>query len=208
LADTWSKEQRGRGQSIYGTLTFFGPGIAPIIGAYIAQGADWNWIFHVTSFMTVVVQVCALFFLKESYEPVILAKEAKTIRKQMRKTNPDVVVRTVFQTMDRSPSERRTDLRKRLALPFVMMFTHPATIAPAVFRAYLYGVMYLMFSTFDTCFVDVYGMSEEHASLNFLSMCSGFVIGIHTVNPLMDWVSLSFSTLPTNLLTYPSSTCC
>ena len=156
--------------------------------------------------MTVVVQVCALFFLKESYEPVILAREAKAIRKQMSKTNPDVVVRTVFQTMDRSPSERRTELRKRLALPFVMMFTHPATIAPALFRAYLYGVMYLMFSTFDTLFVDVYGMSEEHASLNFLSLCTGFTVGIHTANPLMDWVCVPRSACPTDILTQASST--
>jgi predicted MFS family arabinose efflux permease len=172
------------------------------VGAYISQGADWRWIFYMTSILTVVVQVTACFFLQETYGPVILAREAKKVRNQMRKTKPDVVVRTVYETKDRTGNE----LKKRLALPFVMMFTHPATIAPAIYRAYLYGVMYLMFSTFDTVFVDVYGMSVEHASLNFLSMCLGFTLGIHTSNPLMDRVSFSCPALPTTILTHRSST--
>jgi hypothetical protein len=81
-------------------------------------------------------------------------------------------------------------LRKRLILPFIMMFTHPATQAPSIYRAFLYGVMYLMLSTFPMVFEDVYDMDTGHASLNYLSLCLGFMIGLQISHPLMDGVRL------------------
>jgi hypothetical protein len=101
----------------------------------------------------------------------------------------DVAVRTEYETGDR----RSRILRKRLVLPFIIMFTHPATQAPSVYRAYLYGVMYLMLSTFPMVFEDMYGMSTGIASLNYLSLCLGFMVGLQISPPLMDGVRLFFS---------------
>jgi len=185
LADTWRKEERGKGQAIYGMLTWISPCVAPICGAYISQGVSWRWIFWVTSIFTVLVQVTALFFLRETFAPAILAKKAKHIRKALQGIRKDVVVRTEYETGDRFSKI----LRKRLILPFIMMFTHPATQAPSIYRAYLYGVMYLMLSTFPLVFEEVYDMDVGPASLNYLSMCLGFMIGLQISHPLMDGVS-------------------
>ncbi|KAH7392897.1 MFS multidrug transporter-like protein [Pyrenochaeta sp. MPI-SDFR-AT-0127] len=182
LADTWSKEERGKGQAIYGMLTWIAPCVAPICGAYISTGANWRWIFFSTSIFTVFVQLTALFFLSETFAPAILAKKAKIIRKAMKNLRPDIVVRTEYETGDRFSKI----LRKRLILPFIMMFTHPATQAPSIYRAYLYGVMYLMLSTFPLVFEETYDMSVGTASLNYLSLCLGFMIGLQISHPLMD----------------------
>ncbi|KAF1975048.1 MFS multidrug transporter-like protein [Bimuria novae-zelandiae CBS 107.79] len=143
LADTWRKEERGKGQTIYGMLTWISPCVAPICSAYISR--------------------------------VIVRKALTGIRKR-------VVVRTEYETSDRFSKI----LRKRLILPFVMMFTHPATQVPSIIRAYLYGVMYLMLSTFPLVFEEVYDMDAGPASLNYLSMCIGFMIGLQISHPLMD----------------------
>lgn len=185
LADTWRKEERGKGQAIYGMLTWISPCVAPICGAYISQGASWRWVFWATSIFTVFVQVTALFFLRETFAPAILAKKAKHMRKALQGIRKDVVVRTEYETGDRFSKI----LRKRLILPFIMMFTHPATQAPSIYRAYLYGVMYLMLSTFPLVFEEVYDMDVGPASLNYLSMCIGFMIGLQISHPLMDGVS-------------------
>ncbi|CAN9436679.1 unnamed protein product [Alternaria alternata] len=182
LADTWSKEERGKGQAIYGILTWLAPCVAPICGAYISEGVSWRWIFWATSIFTIFVQVTAFFFLSETFAPAILAKKAKAVRKAMKGIRNDVVVRTEFETGDRMSKI----LRKRLILPFIMMFTHPATQAPSIYRAFLYGVMYLMLSTFPMVFEDVYDMDTGHASLNYLSLCLGFMIGLQISHPLMD----------------------
>ncbi|KAF2031576.1 MFS general substrate transporter [Setomelanomma holmii] len=182
VPDTWRKEERGKGQAIYGMLTWIGPCVAPTYGAYISQGVSWRWIFFATSIFTVFVQVTALFFLAETYAPAILAKKAKIIRKAMEGIRPDIVVRTEYETADRFSKI----LRKRLVLPFIMMFTHPATQAPSIYCAYLYGVMYLMLSTFPMVFEEVYDMPVGIASLNYLSLCLGFMIGLQISHPLMD----------------------
>lgn len=176
-------------------LTWISPCVAPICGAYISQGVSWRWIFWATSIFTVLVQVTALFFLRETFAPAILAKKAKHIRKALESIRKDVVVRTEYETGDRFSKI----LRKRLVLPFIMMFTHPATQAPSIYRAYLYGVMYLMLSTFPLVFEEVYDMDVGPASLNYLSMCLGFMIGLQISHPLMDGVGLSSSPFAPNL---------
>lgn len=181
-------------------LTWISPCVAPICGAYISQGVSWRWIFWVTSIFTVLVQVTALFFLKETFAPAILAKKAKLIRKALKGIRNDVVVRTEYETADRFSKI----LRKRLILPWVMMFTHPATQAPSIYRAYLYGVMYLMLSTFPLVFEEVYDMDVGPASLNYLSMCLGFMIGLQVSHPLMDGVSFLYRPSTPLLTSYSS----
>lgn len=137
LADTWRKEERGKGQAIYGFLTFISPAVAPICGAYISENADWRWIFYSTSIFDVVLQITAFFFLKETYAPRLLGNKAKRLRKQ----TGDASIRTEYDNPDKSMGGI---IRRRLILPFIMLFCHPAVQAPSLYRAFLYGVMYLV----------------------------------------------------------------
>lgn len=167
-------------------LTFIGPCVAPICGAYISMNTSWRWIFWSTSIFDVLVQVLALFFLSETFAPTILARKAKKIRKELRRRGIgyDKVVRTEYETGDRFSKI----LKKRLVLPFVMMFTHPAVQAPSIYRAFLYGVMYLVLSTFPLVFEEAYDQDTGIASLNYLSLCIGFMIGLQISHPFMDKV--------------------
>lgn len=137
LADAWRKEERGKGQAIYGILTFISPTLAPIAGAFIVKKLFWGWIFWIVSIFTVLVQVAAIFFLRETFPPKILGDKAKKLRKAT--GNPDY--RTEYDTPDKS---RAAILRRRLVLPFIMLFAHPAVQVPSLFRAVLYGIMYLV----------------------------------------------------------------
>ena len=167
-------------------LTFIGPCVAPICGAYITMHTTWRWIFWSTSIFDVLVQILALFFLSETFAPTILGRKAKKIQKVYKERGiHGIVVRTEFEAGDRFSKI----LRKRLILPFIMMFTHPAVQAPAIYRAYLYGVMYLVLSTFPIVFEETYRMDTGTASLNYLSLCLGFMIGLQLSHPLMDKVS-------------------
>jgi MFS family permease len=166
-------------------LTFIGPCVAPICGAYISTHTTWRWIFWSTSIFDVLVQVLALFFLSETFAPTILARKAKRLQKQTRR-----IVRTEYDSDERMSKI----IRKRLVLPFIMMFTHPATQAPSIYRAYLYGVMYLVLSTFPLVWEEVYDQDTTIASLNYLSLMIGFLIGLQISHPLMDKVWLAFHT--------------
>lgn len=128
-------------------LTFVGPTVAPIVGAYISQSVSWRWIFWSTSLFDVAVQATAFFFLRETYGPRILAKRAARLRKEENKGRGgggggnEKIIRTEYDDAKRSSG---SIIRRRLILPFIMLVAHPAVQAPSVYRAFLYGVMYLL----------------------------------------------------------------
>lgn len=137
LADCWCKEERGKGQAIYGMLTFLSPCVAPIMGAFVVGRIYWGWIFWITSILNVMVQLVAVFFLRETYPPKILRDRAKKLRKE----TGNGKWRTEYDDPARSGG---SIVRRRLVLPFVMLFTHPAVQVPSLYRAVLYGTMYLV----------------------------------------------------------------
>lgn len=137
LADCWRKEERGLGQSIYGMLTFVSPAVAPIVGAYIADGVHWSWIFWGLSIADFVLQALAFIGLSETYAPKILEDKARRLR--------EATGKSWLHTEYASRRSTASIVRRRLVLPWVIMLTHPASIAPSVYRAFLYGINYLVY---------------------------------------------------------------
>ncbi|RYO90364.1 hypothetical protein DL766_001173 [Monosporascus sp. MC13-8B] len=179
LADVWRKEERGLGLAIYGMLTFISPCVAPIVGGFMSEAISWRWIFWVTSMFDVVVQVAAFLFLNETYAPRILGKKAAKLRKKTGNQN----IRTEYDNPDKTLG---SILRRRLILPFIMFFTHPAVQAPSLYRAFLYGVQYLVLATFSWVWTELYNVDAGISSLHYLALCIGFIIGLQISHPLMD----------------------
>lgn len=181
LADCWRKEERGLGQSIYGILTFISPAVAPIVGAYVADddgGLHWSWIFWGLSIADFLLQVLAFMGLRETYAPKILEDKAKKLRKATSKP----WLRTEYA----SKRSTASIVRRRLVLPWVIMLTHPAAIATSVYRAFLYGINYLVLSTFQEVWEDNYDLSTREASLHYLAIGLGSVIGLQISHLLID----------------------
>jgi MFS family permease len=182
----WPKDSRGKGQSIYGYATWIAPCVAPIWGAAMAKKADWHWIFFSVSIFDGCLLLFSLFYLHETFAPVILAREAAKIRSLM----PDsggfrCVVRTEYDTKDRWSKV----LQKRLRLPLIMLFTHPAVQVPSIFRSYLYGVMYLVLSTFPMVYQSTYNQEPLMASLHYIALMFGFFVGLEISHRAIDKVS-------------------
>lgn len=106
-------------------------------GGFITQQTTWRWVFWSTSIIDGAIQLLAFLFLKETYAPKILHVKAKKIR---RETGHEFL-HTAWETPDRSFIKV---LRTNLARPFIMLFTQPAIQVLALYRAYLYGLMYLV----------------------------------------------------------------
>jgi MFS family permease len=119
-------------------MPFIGPAVGPIAGGYIAQHTTWRWVFWSASILELVVQILAFLFLKETYAPVLLGKKAKALRNET--GNGDLS--TLWQGPDHSIKKI---LMKSLVRPLIMLTTQPALQALALFRAYQYGLMCLVY---------------------------------------------------------------
>jgi MFS family permease len=155
LSDCWRAEERGKSIAIYSLAPFLGPALGPVgknrailfcenvvligvlAGGFVTEQITWRWVFWSTSAIDAAVQVLAFLFLNETYAPRILAIKAKKLRHE----TGDKLWHTQWETPDRSFGKV---LRTNLARPFIMLFTQPAIQVLALYRAYLYGIMYLV----------------------------------------------------------------
>lgn len=77
-------------------------------------------------------------------------------------------------------------LKIALKRPFILLGTQPIVIVLACYMAYLYGLMYLMLSTFPILWTERYHQSVGIGSLNFISMGVGFFLGTQITAPIND----------------------
>ncbi|EUC41277.1 hypothetical protein COCMIDRAFT_8995 [Bipolaris oryzae ATCC 44560] len=179
LSDCFLPEQRGRAVSIYSLGPLLGPAIGPILGGFISENTSWRWCFHATTVFAVMVQFCGFFFLQETYAPRLLDLK----RDRLRKETGNQELHTVYDNSDRTAVTVITTALKR---PFKLLGTQPIVQVLACYMAYLFGLMYLMLSTFPILWVDRYGMSISTGSLNYLSIGIGFFVGTQITSLLID----------------------
>ncbi|KAH7121926.1 major facilitator superfamily domain-containing protein [Dactylonectria estremocensis] len=181
LSDCWRAEERGTATAIYSLAPFLGPAVGPIAGGYLTQYMNWRWIFWIVSALDAVVQVLAFLFVQETYPPKILKVKAKKLRKE----TGNIALHTEYERPDQTFAQ---SLRKNLMRPFIMLFTQPAIQITALYRAYLYGLMYLVLASFPLVWEEQYGQEPGRASLNYLSLGAGFVLGLQVSGPMIDKV--------------------
>jgi len=156
-----------------------GPAVGPIAGGFIAENTTWRWVFWATSIVDVGIQILGLFFLRETYPPKLLGIKAKKLRKE----TGNEALHTEWETTDRTLWKV---LRVALVRPFRLLGTQPIVQALAVYMAYLYGLMYLVLSTFPTIWENVYHESVGIGGLNYASLGIGFFLGTQICAPIND----------------------
>ncbi|KAL3295089.1 MFS multidrug transporter [Colletotrichum asianum] len=181
LTDCWRPEERGKGIAVMQFAPVIGPALGPIVGGYISQYATWRWAFWTVVIFNVALQAVAFFLLKETYAPRLLVLKARKLRKES--CNPE------FQTAwEREQRTLTKILRVSLSRPWVMLATQPIIQSLAILQASNFGLLYLVISGFPNLWEEHYGMSKGRASLNYISIAVGSLIGVLICAPTMDAV--------------------
>ncbi|KAK3047591.1 hypothetical protein LTR09_010975 [Extremus antarcticus] len=82
VGDMFSKEKLSAPMMIYTASPFVGPEVGPVIGGFINQYTNWRWCFWVLVIWAGILEVCILFFVPETYAPVLLRRKAIKLRKE------------------------------------------------------------------------------------------------------------------------------
>lgn len=179
LSDLFYAEQRGRAISIYSLAPLLGPAVGPIAGGFITENATWRWVFYATTIADGVIQIFGYFFLQETYPPVLLGRKKLALQK----STGNMALYTEFDNPKRTLAET---LETSVARPFKLLGTQIIIQVLAIYMAYLYGIMYLVLSTFPTLWEDVYHESVGIGGLNYISLGIGFFIGTQVSAPTQD----------------------
>ncbi|CAL8576335.1 hypothetical protein XPA_002222 [Xanthoria parietina] len=179
LSDCWKAEQRGRAISLYSLAPLLGPAIGPIAGGFITEKTTWRWAFYATSIADALIQLSGVFFLRETYPAKLLHVKAKKLRRE----TGNEALHTEYEHPERSLF---TVLQNAMVRPFRLLGTQPIVQVMALYAAYLYGLMYLLLSTFPVLWTGQYHQSVGIAGLNYISLGVGFTLGAQILSPLND----------------------
>lgn len=179
LSDLFTAEERGRAISIYSLAPLLGPAIGPIAGGFIAENTTWRWVYYATTIADGIIQCFGLFFLQETYAPVLLTRKKKKLIKE----TGNEALHTEFDNPDRTLGKT---LRIALIRPFKLLGTQVIVQVLAIYMAYLYGLMYLVLSTFPGLWENDYHESVGIGGLNYIALGIGFFTGTQVCAPLQD----------------------
>jgi MFS family permease len=181
LADCWRAEEQGRSLSLYYTVPLVGPAIGPIAGAYITQHLGWRWMFYVMSLLNASIQIAGLMWLDETFAPTLLARKVKRLKLQT--SNHDLY--TEYEQRDQ---RLHRVLVAALIRPCKLLGRQIIIQILAIYTAYIYGLLYLLLSTFSAVWIDKYKESIDKAGLNYISTGIEFFLGTQICAPINDHV--------------------
>ncbi|KAG9054970.1 hypothetical protein FS842_003636 [Serendipita sp. 407] len=163
--------------SVFSACPFLGPVVGPIIGGFINQHVSWRWTWYVQIIWTAVELALLIFFVPETYSPVLLKRKAQRLRKE-----------TGNERL-RAPLEldERTILQATLfscTVPFQLVAAEPMALVLNIWTSLLLGILYMFFSAFPIVFT-AHGFNLEQKGLTFIGIGVGIIIAT-AVNPLFS----------------------
>ncbi|KAF9026398.1 MFS polyamine transporter [Hymenopellis radicata] len=186
LGDMWRAEERGRASATYSLAPLMGPVIGPVIGAWISARTTWRWVFWSTCIFAMAVQVMGLFFLRETFAPVLLEQKIARLRKAEEPEKGARRYRTVFEA-----SETRSwqhIFSKALRRPFALFMHESIVQLLGLYMAFIYGIFYIYLTTIPTIFRDVYHHPPGVAGLHYFALGIGLIFTSQLNSRTMDTV--------------------
>jgi predicted MFS family arabinose efflux permease len=122
--------------------------------------------------------VLMFFCLRETYEIALLNQKAKRLRKE---TN-NLDLRSA-RDLGLPPKQ----LLKQAALrPMKLLIFSPIVLALSIYIAFVYGLLYLLFTTITSVFTEAYGFSQGLSGLAYLGIGIGMMVGLVLVGGSSD----------------------
>jgi MFS family permease len=125
------------------------------------------------------VAVTASFFvLRETYHPILLERKAKRLREE--------TGNQLYQSRLKQAGTTAEIFVQAIARPSKMFIFSPLVMSMCIYIAVIYGLLYILFTTFTFVYRDVYSFNSIGAGLSFIPGGIGNFIGVAIVGPLSD----------------------
>ncbi|KAI1112744.1 major facilitator superfamily transporter [Nemania sp. NC0429] len=172
LADIYDDPvSRGRAFAYFMAMTLCGPLLAPIISGYCSTTIGWRWSFWIALIYAGATLIPVVFYLPETYAPVLLTRRAQ----KLRKADPTLQVYAAFELEDKDIKQVVT---KVLTRPLRMIVSELIVTATCLYLALVYAIFYISFGAFPLIFQKLYGLSPGVSGLLFLPILAGALIAL------------------------------
>ncbi|KAH0600692.1 hypothetical protein MHUMG1_01691 [Metarhizium humberi] len=181
FSDMFDNRTRGIAVTIFSMATFTGPLLAPFIGGFIVSShLGWRWTEYLASIMGFVAFILDLFFLEETYPPVILIDKAADLRRRTKNWG-------IHAKQEEIEVDFKELIQKNLSRPMRLLFTEPIILALSIYMSFIYGILYLFLTAYPLVFVGVHGFNPGQSGLTFFGMITGQLLAGAAVILQQPW---------------------
>ncbi|TFY57136.1 hypothetical protein EVJ58_g7205 [Rhodofomes roseus] len=168
VSDLFSEKDRASAMAVFSLGPLIGPVVGPIAGGFIAQTIGFKYVFVVIAALCGVGAVCGIPFLRETYHPVV------RLRRDKRAADPEKVAAAHPHLLEEHGNKWHR-ISVDLSRPFILLTRSYVCFLLSLYMALMYGIYYLMFTTFPDLFTEVYGFSVGVSGLAYIGLGLGFM---------------------------------
>ncbi|KAJ6260346.1 Major facilitator superfamily multidrug transporter [Drechslerella dactyloides] len=171
FADIWDNAHRGYAINIF-ALTVSAPALlAPVVGGFIVNSSlGWRWTEWITGIIGFVLLFLNMFYLEETYAPVVLVEKARTLRRLTKNWG-------IHAKQEQIEVDLKELIEKNLSRPLKLLFTEPIVFFISLYIAFIYGMLYLMLTAYPIVFQRYHGISGGKGSLPLIGLILGQLLG-------------------------------
>ncbi|KAJ1323414.1 MFS transporter DHA1 family multidrug resistance protein [Microdochium nivale] len=180
VGDMFHPEQRGLASGAWGLGPLLGPSLGPLAGGFLVESyLGWRWTFWLTLILGGVVTVVIIFFNGETNYKVIIDSKIKRLEKERaaNTTSQQLPLPPLINHYAPKKVGRATLLRRSFVRPLKLLFLSPIVLSLSIYIAFLYGTLYLLFTTIPTVLRTQYGFKASQAGLVQLCLGLGSLLG-------------------------------
>jgi len=175
IADLFPTEQRGKAMALYSSGVLFGPILGPICGGFIAQNAGWRWVFWVVFIASCIIASGLVILYRETNHVVLLNRKTARLRKELNRPELQNILTHQKDAASVSPG---TVLKQGIIRPLKMLTRSPVILSLSLYMAFIFGLLYLLFTTITVVYVETYHWSPQFCGLAYLGLGIGFFMGL------------------------------
>ncbi|KAK7060903.1 hypothetical protein VNI00_000636 [Paramarasmius palmivorus] len=179
ISDLFAPHERASAMAIYTLGPLIGPVVGPVAGGFIAQSLGIKYVFIIIGALCTVASLIGIPLLQETYAPVVRARFSK---------HGDIEKSQVAES--NSETDPWTYMWINLTRPVILLFRSYVCFLLSLYMAFMYGIYYLMFTTFADLFSGVYGFKPGVGGLVYLGLGVGFFVstlfGAKTANTIYN----------------------
>lgn len=135
--------------------------LGPVIGGFLAASKGWRWTFWLLAILGGFCSVSAFVIMSETHPKVILERKTASLR-------ADTGNHHLRSKLAGNPLSPHQVVVQVLIRPTVLLFRSPILFVISLYVALVFGVMYLLFTTFTSVFEGQYGFSTSVSGLVYL----------------------------------------
>ncbi|KAM0819225.1 putative Major facilitator superfamily (MFS) profile domain-containing protein [Seiridium cardinale] len=170
IGDMFQPDRRGFAMGIWTLGPLFGPTVGPLVGGFVADSIGWRWDFWIVLIIAVIITVLIEFLNKETSHRKLIDVKTARLKKELGRDD----LRSCYDNSQHLSATRT--MANGLTRPLKLLFLSPLVFFVSLYIAFVYGVLYLLFTTIPTVFEETYGFELRLTGLVYLAIGVGNLI--------------------------------